>query len=198
MTDSPFSSKYTCLSSSDFVIAAGCVLFRKSPQTNQLQLCLIYVPPEDGKEAKWLLPKGRKDLGESIAAAAVRETFEETGYPCELLSCRMPTRATTPGIYTTDVARVADDATEPVAVTVRNLGKEGHKFIWWFLARVKGNATEKVMGTQMETENYVSDFFDVEEGIIKLTRKNDQDVARQALAVVEDNIQTRGLDTIFP
>jgi len=198
MADSSFPSEYTHLSSSDFVIAAGCVLFRKSPKTGQLQLCLIYVAPEDGKGAKWLLPKGRKDLGESIATVAVRETFEETGYPCELLPCRMPTRATIPGVYTTDVARVVDEATEPVAVSVRNLGKDGYKFIWWFLAKVKENTIEKVIGTQMETENYVSEFFDVEEGIAKLTRKSDQDVAGQAFAIVEDNIKARGLDVMFP
>lgn len=198
MIDSLFASKYTSLSSSDFVIAAGCVLFRKSLKTDQLQLCLIYAPPEDNKAAKWLLPKGRKDLGESIAATAIRETFEETGYPCELLPCRMPTRAVIPGSNNTDVVRVVDEVTEPVAVTVRNLGEEGYKFIWWFLARVKGNAAEKLMGTQMEIENYVSEFFDVEEGIAKLTRKSDQDVARQALAVVEDNIKARGLDMTFP
>jgi hypothetical protein len=110
----------------------------------------------------------------------------------------MPTRATIPGVYTTDVARVVDEATEPVAVSVRNLGKDGHKFIWWFLARVKDNAAEKVIGTQMETENYVSEFFDVEEGIAKLTRKSDQDVAGQAFAIVEDNIKARGLDVMFP
>src|ERR1700733_15655642 len=104
MSDSKFPSAQ--ISSSDFVITAGCILFRKSPTTNGLQICLLHSPERDGKRGKWLLPKGRKDMGESIEAAAIRETFEETGYPCEFLPVRMPTRAPAPGVDVMDVVRV--------------------------------------------------------------------------------------------
>ncbi|KAH8982134.1 hypothetical protein EDB86DRAFT_2812453, partial [Lactarius hatsudake] len=42
----------------------------------------------------WLLPKGRKDRGEDVTVAAVRETFKGTGYrdPCERLSLDLITR----------------------------------------------------------------------------------------------------------
>ena len=46
----------------DFVISAGCVLFRRSPDASRtLQICLIHASND-----RWLLPKGRKDVGESI------------------------------------------------------------------------------------------------------------------------------------
>jgi hypothetical protein len=48
-------SKYPSaqIASSDFVIAAGCILFRRSPTTNQLQICLLHSLTKDGKGEKW-------------------------------------------------------------------------------------------------------------------------------------------------
>jgi 8-oxo-dGTP pyrophosphatase MutT (NUDIX family) len=186
------------IASSDFVIGAGCILFRKSAVSNQLQICLLRVKAQDGGNEKWLLPKGRKDMGESIEAAAVRETFEETGYPCELIPVRMPTRAPPPGVDVKDVVRVVDDATEPVAVTLRNLEKDGCKFTWWFTGRVKGHRTKKVEGTQTESECYVSEFFNADEAVRKVTYDRDRHAVEQALAVVRDNINVRGMDAMFP
>jgi hypothetical protein len=90
-----------------------------------------------------------------------------------------------------------DNSTEPVAVTMRGLGEDGCKFIWWFLARVKGEDTEKVVGTQTESEDYVSEFFDAREGIEKLSVKDGRDIASQALAIVEGNVKARGMDVVF-
>jgi 8-oxo-dGTP pyrophosphatase MutT (NUDIX family) len=162
--------------SSDFVIAAGSILFRRSPETDQLQVCLLY----HRKREEWLLPKGRKDCGETISAAAVRETFEETGYPCELLPLRMPTRAPEVGTDCDDFTRVVDGDTEPFALSVREV-KVGVKTIWWYVTRAVG---DKVMGTQMASEAYDSHFVDAENAISTLTFKNDQDLVRQALDLV--------------
>lgn len=77
--------------SSDFVTSAGCILFRKSPiDPNQVQICLLHQPKDDTlkRKEKWILPKGRKDLGETVEVTAVRETYEETGFPCELMPVR--------------------------------------------------------------------------------------------------------------
>jgi len=186
------------ISSSDFVIAAGCILFRRSPATNQIQICLLYSPAKDGKEEKWGLPKGRKDTGESIETTAVRETFEETGYPCELIPVRMPTRAPAPGVNAKDTVRLVDDATEPVAVTLRDLGREGCKFVWWFIGRVKGYGTEKMAGTQTESEDYISEFFDADEAVEKVTTERDRHAMKQALVVVRDNVKVRGMHVVFP
>lgn len=196
MSDFKFPSAQ--ISSSDFVISAGCILFRKSPTTNRLQICLLHSPEKNGKGGEWLLPKGRKDIGESIEAAAIRETFEETGYPCELIPVCMPTRAPAPGTNVMDVVRVMNDATEPVAVTLRNLDREGCKFIWWFIARVKCHGAEKVEGTQTESEDYVSEFFDTDEAVEKVSHEWGRHALKQALEVVKDNVKVRGMDVLFP
>lgn len=65
---------------------------------------------------EWMLPKGRKDEGESIEEAsetsalapvvpahsphqaAVRETYEETGYPCSLFGVDLQTRCPPRGV----------------------------------------------------------------------------------------------------
>ena len=92
------------------VISAGCILLKKVDST---------LPAEEGNGSQptqsWdpvlnynlvvvrivstgelIFPKGRKDIGESIYDAAIRETFENTGYPCRLLPLPVPTKATIP------------------------------------------------------------------------------------------------------
>jgi 8-oxo-dGTP pyrophosphatase MutT (NUDIX family) len=58
--------------SSPFVESAGAILFR--PAT--YQVCLIHYLSKN----EWLLPKGRRNLGERRHEAVLSETREETGY----------------------------------------------------------------------------------------------------------------------
>lgn len=90
--------------------ASSCVVLRQSwplhAQSHQHHLT----------KDEWMLPKGRKDEGESIEEvrpssasldyltnpevlqAAVRETYEETGYPCSLLGVDLQTRSPPRGV----------------------------------------------------------------------------------------------------
>lgn len=52
--------------------AAGCVIFRTTP--DGVQILLIF-----DQYGQWTFPKGHLEAGETAAAAAVREVFEETG-----------------------------------------------------------------------------------------------------------------------
>jgi 8-oxo-dGTP pyrophosphatase MutT (NUDIX family) len=171
--------------SSNFVIGAGSVLFRQSPETNRLEICLLYHRPD----GEWHLPKGRKDCGESIEVAAVRETFEETGFSCQLLPCRMPTRALEPGINSPDMVRTLSNLTEPFAVTTKDRGARGIKTIWWFLTRLKSKSTVKIAATQTDYEQYDSQFVDAEEACTRLTYQMDRDVVVQALKLVRDSLE---------
>ncbi|KAG6806969.1 hypothetical protein H0H92_009331 [Tricholoma furcatifolium] len=165
----------------DFVISAGSVLFRKS-QSHDLEICLIHNTPRN----EWLLPKGRKDRGESIEVAAVRETFEETGYPCALWPLRMPTRATIPGENSKDdVVRVGDNLVEPIAVSIRDLGKDGAKIIWWYITIVTG---EKVAGTQAEYEAYEPQFLEASVAIERLTFQNDREIVQKAFDLASSSL----------
>lgn len=58
------------------VLAAGCVLWRRSPVDGGLEICLVHRPKYDD----WSHPKGRLKRDEETLAAALREVEEETGY----------------------------------------------------------------------------------------------------------------------
>lgn len=63
----------------DTVLAAGCVLWRRSPFGPRLEVCLVHRPRYDD----WSHPKGKLKRGEDTLAGAVREVREETGHHCE-------------------------------------------------------------------------------------------------------------------
>ncbi|KAF9463210.1 NUDIX hydrolase domain-like protein [Collybia nuda] len=171
----------TQLLAGKFVVAAGSVLFRRS-KTNALEICLVY----DTTKKQWILPKGRKDRGEAIEEAAVRETFEETGYTCKLWPQRMVTRATVAGVNAPDVATVGDNLIEPFAITIRDLKEDGIKVISWFITLV--NEEEgKAHGTQTESETFDSVFVEAGDAVERLTFQGDREVAQQALDIVNAN-----------
>lgn len=60
------------------VLAAGCVLWRRSERTGGLEICLVHRPRYDD----WSHPKGKLKRGESARDAARREVLEETGHHC--------------------------------------------------------------------------------------------------------------------
>jgi 8-oxo-(d)GTP phosphatase len=67
------------------VRAAGAVVWR--PGLGGPEVALIHRP----RYGDWSFPKGKLDPGEGYVAAAVREVFEETGFPV-LLGRRLPTQ----------------------------------------------------------------------------------------------------------
>jgi 8-oxo-dGTP diphosphatase len=62
----------------DTVLAAGCVLWRRSPFDGGLEICLVHRPKYDD----WSHPKGKLKRGEDPLAGALREVLEETGHHC--------------------------------------------------------------------------------------------------------------------
>ncbi|AIR99179.1 NUDIX hydrolase [Streptomyces glaucescens] len=58
------------------VLAAGCVLWRRSPAGGALEVCLVHRPKYDD----WSHPKGKLRRGEDPLAGALREVAEETGH----------------------------------------------------------------------------------------------------------------------
>ncbi|MFD7710398.1 NUDIX hydrolase [Streptomyces sp. NPDC059785] len=66
--------------------AAGCVLWRRSPVTGELEICLVHRPKYDD----WSHPKGKLKTGEEALAGALREVAEETGYTAAP-GARLPT-----------------------------------------------------------------------------------------------------------
>ncbi|MFG2312821.1 NUDIX hydrolase [Streptomyces sp. NPDC048566] len=60
----------------DPILAAGCVLWRRSPAGSGLEICLVHRPKYDD----WSHPKGKLKRGEAPLAGALREVAEETGH----------------------------------------------------------------------------------------------------------------------
>ncbi|KIJ63586.1 hypothetical protein HYDPIDRAFT_113061 [Hydnomerulius pinastri MD-312] len=132
----------------------------------------------------YVLPKGLKDCGETTAEAAIRETHEATGYRCKLLACTMITRAPEPNVNMIDAPHVVKDATEPFAMTLGSLRKEGGtRITWWYLTIVTDGAKREE--TQADEADACSEFIEVREAIETLTFQDDKEVARKALSLLE-------------
>ncbi|KAH0606214.1 uncharacterized protein H6S33_003875 [Morchella sextelata] len=73
--------------SSNFVLAAGTATFQPSTRKVLIIQDTSRTRPGTPREScLWFLPRGRKDIGESIEDCAVRETLEEAGYTATFLS----------------------------------------------------------------------------------------------------------------
>ena len=172
---------------SDVVVeSAGAILIELMSR----RICLLH----DLSTGEWLLAKGRRNVGESRAAAAVRELGEETGYQCRLLPLTMTTRAP-PADETgscLDEARVHHSACEPFMVTCRHLDGERHvKIIWWYIAAID----EAVDRTDGETQcNAELMSFDQAEN--RLTYQLDRDIVRNAISIVEYNLNAGQLHQV--
>ncbi|KAI8281526.1 Diadenosine hexaphosphate hydrolase [Colletotrichum sp. SAR11_240] len=127
-----------------------------------------------------MLPKGRKDLNETLEDAAKREAYEETSVRVNLLPVNIPTRATTPS----SIAPVdrPTHVTEPIAVAQR-VSDGVLKIIFWFVAAADSTISPEE-GTQQEDEDFEVSWVDVEEVGDRLSFADDQRIAREACAAV--------------
>jgi ADP-ribose pyrophosphatase YjhB (NUDIX family) len=116
--------------SDSFVLSSGTV----SIDYSKGLVLLLYYPPK----REYLLPKGRKNIGESLQDAAVRETKEESGYKCHLLQHDIPTKAPS---FATSLH------TEPFAVQQR-MSQGIRKIIFWYLAHA--DSSESPIGQSLE------------------------------------------------
>lgn len=186
--------------STNFLICSGSILFASTRAP--LQICLLH----HTERKEWLLPKGRKDRGECVPVTAMRETFEETGYPCRQLPLDMVTRAPAATAQTKDAPECVHACEEPFMLTLRrttttrpivngNAGgcasgsaieeetrDGGVKLIWWFAAVCTG--MDKVDGTQTAVESFESAFFGVDEALRRATFQTDREVIAKAVQLV--------------
>lgn len=174
------SLKQTTYFSDEYHACAGCVLFRFTPRP---QICIL----QNRRSMKFILPKGHRELGETLEQAALRETYEETGWRCEFLPINLLTSVPPPGTSSRDRPKEARAVKgEPIAVTMRHMNdRDKHaKFIWWFVAQITG--LEREEGTQMANESFDVEFVDADEAVGKLSRVGDKDVASRAIKLVRD------------
>lgn len=182
--------------SDEFVTAAGGVLFRIKPG-HPLEICLIHLQHED----EWVLPKGRKDRGESVEETALREVYEETGWKAVPFPATMYTRATVPDVEGSRLAQpdqphlVSALSTEPFAITIRDYTDNRKiKLIHWFIFTVADPECQQTHGTHMEDEGIdKAIFLEASQAIDTLSFQGDRELARGALEIVRNTMRA-GLD----
>ncbi|KAI0533670.1 hypothetical protein GGR58DRAFT_485733 [Xylaria digitata] len=161
--------------SEQFVESAGTILFRLSTRT----IYVLHLLHRD----EYVLPKGRRNVGESRRNTAIRETTEETGIPCRLLPVNMLSRVC-PAVETeqlADEARPYKGICEPIAVQQRRVGDGNIKLIWWFVGAV--NEGEPV--GQYEKDKFEVEFHSYDEVLRRLTFNDDRKVVKKAIDLVD-------------
>lgn len=172
----------TQFTSKEFVDSCGSILFDLSQEPTKV--CLIHHVATD----EWLLAKGRRNCGESRQDAALREVYEETGYPCRPYPVTMSTRAplVTETSSIPDQARVYPGLTEPFMLTIRDLGGNKVKLIWWYIAEVdKDKLTRNGRGQGEAT--FAAALLNRDEALQRLTFEDDRSVLRRALFLVGES-----------
>lgn len=157
--------------SDSFVLSSGTVAIDRS---KGLVLMLYYRP-----KGEYLLPKGRKNVGESLPDAALRETTEESGYECHLLGHNLPTKAT---------CSTTSPHTEPFAVQQRTINGV-RKIIFWYLAQV--DSTGSPIGQMLEEgEDYEARWVCKEVAPSTMSFVEDQKIVERALSALSCSSRT--------
>ena len=161
----------TVYPSTSFIESAGTVLIKLSTR----EICLVHYK----KRKQWLLPKGRRDIGEDRTTTAIRETQEETGYKCSLLPVTMTTcqpRAEFEDSH--GGAGKQKRICEPILVAPRRLQDGKTKFVWWYVAAIDEDA--EVGEGEAEFESRLIGF---EEAAGVLAFHDDREVVKKAVEI---------------
>lgn len=133
------------------------------------------------------LPKGRKDENECLKAAALRETYEESGYSATIFPPKIPRHATN---NTSN-----EEHEEPIAMTQRF--KDGVlKIIFWYAASVGSQVSQP--GTQQEGEYFEPSWLDRTQALAALTFNDDREVAQLAIDAAFSSHRVHESVTISP
>ncbi|KAJ7271075.1 hypothetical protein C8J57DRAFT_1320612 [Mycena rebaudengoi] len=168
-------------SSENFLLGAGMVVIQPSTR----KIVVLY----ESQKKFWFLPKGRKDIGESLEQAALREAHEESGYQVEFLPLYIPTCAPPAPNNSGN-----DKNCEPIYISTasypsrqrRNrIAPAGEYLTSWFVGQIPEDAVRQE-GTGMPDEvNYEAYLLDVDDAILKLRSHSEAKVVDYAWALFE-------------
>jgi len=127
---------------------------------------------EETKKHYCFLPRGRKDLGETLQQAAVREAYEESGYQVEHFPLFKHNHQPAPP---NDQEAYGRPDTEPIYMTVDTWGPKvrrgqvidvgGEYFISWFVGQIPANAVHHEGVGMPDEQNYKSHLVTFEEAL---------------------------------
>ncbi|KAI8722450.1 Nudix hydrolase domain-containing protein [Fusarium sp. LHS14.1] len=133
------------------------------------------------RRGEYMLPKGRKDVDESLEEAALRETYEESGIRVQLLPVDINSLATLPS--STKIEDPPRAITEPIAVNQRVTRQGILKIIFWYVAAADSTTTPEE-GTQQENEDFDTVWADFDNVGSILSFYEDLCIAEAAIAAV--------------
>jgi len=179
--ESPFPSLQ--LYADELVESAGAVVFNIQSQ----HICILHHRTKN----EYLLPKGRRNTGESRLQAAIREILEETGWHSLPLPVIMSTRAPPSQElgYTPDVAEVRETMGDPFALTVREEIGRRRKFIWWYIAKVD-DSMEQRERSEIDLDLQPV-FVSYERAAKMLSYKGDRELVERAIELVRNSLPSQ-------
>ena len=160
--------------SDDFVLSSGTVPL---DIPNGLALLLYYRPMKE-----YMLPKGRKNVGETLEETAVRETTEESGFKCRLFKH---------GLSTNAQQLTEPEHTEPIAVQQR-MSQGVRKIIFWYISEVDSCSQQK-LDAQEEGEDFDVEWVRMEDAPSKCSFADDRKIVDKALEALPRPVPTMSL-----
>ncbi|KAJ7161055.1 NUDIX hydrolase domain-like protein [Mycena filopes] len=160
----------------NFLLGAGMVVIQ--PATNKI--VLVY----ETKKKYWFLPKGRKDVGESLEQAALREAYEESGYRVEFLplhtQSQAPLSPNTPHRAPNCEPIYIHTTYYPERLRPNSVRPPGEYLTFWYVGQIPADAVREV-GTGMPDEvNYESHLVSIEDAMKHLERSSEAYVVQYA------------------
>ncbi|KAI0830277.1 hypothetical protein BC628DRAFT_1357220 [Trametes gibbosa] len=141
----------------DFMVGAGMVIIQ--PSTGKVVvLSEEYKDRRGGTRRHWFLPKGRKDRGESLEQAALREAYEESGFHVSFMPLFIPTHAPMPPDER-EYGYAFPTVSEPIFVGMHEWRKGhwgsddlgGEYLTFWYVGQIPDDAVVEA-GTRMPDE----------------------------------------------
>ena len=120
-----------------------------------------------------MLPKGRKNVGETLEAAAVRENTEESGFECSLFKHKLSTNAQ---------QLTEPKHSEPIAVQQR-MSQGVRKIVFWYVAEVDSGSQRK-LDTQEEGEEFDVEWVCWDDAPLKCSFADDRKIVEKALEAI--------------
>ncbi|EKM52371.1 uncharacterized protein PHACADRAFT_61964, partial [Phanerochaete carnosa HHB-10118-sp] len=172
----------------DFMLGAGMVIFQ--PAT--AKVVVVY----DSAMKYWFLPKGRKDVNETLEEAVLREAYEESGYRAQFLPLYIPTNAPTPAEQR---QHYPVPNTEPFFMSIhRWYGRRspqepgslgGEYFVSWYIGQIPEDAIWEANTGMADEKGYRAYLLTREEARQKLRGTLAERLVERAYQLLEGSIR---------
>ncbi|KAH9943872.1 hypothetical protein B0H21DRAFT_471675 [Amylocystis lapponica] len=167
---------------SDFLVGAGMVILQ--PSTG----CIVLL--RDLATHCWFLPKGRKDVGESLEQTALREAYEESGFQVQFLPLYTPTNAplspqdrlypwvlpNTEPIY---ISAMSWRPRRPRADhTVRPGDSGGEYLTFWYVGQIAEDVRPRLDANMPDEERYITHLMPIKDAVRVLREDHEDELLR--------------------